>query len=263
MPIIFWLAPLAVFVYMIVWFLGSVLKKRNDVADIAWGVGFALVAVLGFFINFWINLENRFAGPKSWLVTFFVVIWGVRLAWHIYLRHRGKPEDFRYQKWREEWGNWFYLRSFLQVFILQGFLLLLVSTPVIWIGAYDDGRFGFLELIGAIIWITGFLFESIGDWQLKKFISDVSNQGKIMQGGLWRYTRHPNYFGEVIMWWGIWLVASPLPNSYIALLGPLTITVLILKISGIPMLEKKFIGNPEWEEYKRRTSSFFPWWPRK
>lgn len=243
------------FVYMSSWFVLSYIKARNDVADVAWGLGFVLLAWASLFLGSIMSIRGI-------IITLLVTIWGVRLAWHIHKRNKGKTEDYRYQKWREEWGKWFYVRSYFQVYILQGFLLFCIVTPVLLINITSDSALVMSDYIGIAIWVFGFIFESVGDAQLAKFLSDQSNKGKLIQTGLWRYTRHPNYFGEVSMWWGIWVVASSLPYGLYTILGPITITFLILKVSGIPMLEKKMEENPEFAEYKRKTSVFIPWFPK-
>jgi len=242
------------FVYMTFWFLVSLVKKRNDVADIAWGLGFILLAWFSFYFS-----DFSF---KALLVDSLVTLWGLRLAWHIYGRNRGKTEDYRYLTWRKEWGKWFILRSYLQVYILQGAFLFLIIQPVLLINKSVE-TIGVADFIGVLVWFVGFYFESIGDRQLKQFVSNPANKGKIMDQGLWRYTRHPNYFGEVVQWWGIGIIALSIPNGFITIIGPLTITVLILFVSGIPMLEKKYIGRPDFEAYKKRTSIFFPFPPKR
>ncbi len=242
--------------YMTLWFVISLLKRRNDVADVAWGLGFVLLAWTSFLIS-------GTSGARGLVAGILVSIWGLRLAWHIHARHRGKPEDFRYLAWRREWGKWFYPRSYAQVYLLQGAFLFVVALPVLMINRSPGGRFGFVEILGVCIWLFGFLFESVGDTELARFTKDPDNRGKILQTGLWRYTRHPNYFGEVVQWWGIWLIAVGVPGGWIGIVGPLTITFLILKVSGIPMLEKKMAENPDFMEYKRRTNEFLPWFPKK
>jgi steroid 5-alpha reductase family enzyme len=191
-----------------------------------------------------------------------VTVWGVRLALHIGLRNLGKGEDARYRKWREEWGKHFVLRSFLQIYILQGILLLVISIPVIRVVTAPDSPLTLMDFLGTTVWLIGFLFEAISDWQLLQYKKDPANKGKVITTGLWRYSRHPNYFGEVTLWWGIYLIALTLPNGWMTIIGPITITVLILGVSGIPMLEKKYEGNAEFNEYKRRTSAFFPLPPK-
>jgi steroid 5-alpha reductase family enzyme len=237
------------------WFLVSLIKKRNDVADIAWGLGFIILA--------WVSLF--FSGVptiRGFLVTMLVSIWGIRLALHIYRRNRGKPEDYRYLAWRKEWGEWFFIRSYLQVYILQGLFLFFIIQPVLFINKSIE-TIGVLDVFGVLVWLIGFYFESTGDRQLKQFISNPTNKGKIMNQGLWRYTRHPNYFGEVTQWWGMFLIALSIPNGIFTIIGPLTITFLILFVSGVPLLERKYAGRPDFEEYKKRTSVFFPMPPKR
>jgi steroid 5-alpha reductase family enzyme len=245
---------LTLFGYMISWFIISVIKKRNDVADIAWGLGFVLMAWTSFYLSGF--------SFKGLLVNFLVTIWGIRLASHIYRRNKDKPEDARYLEWRKTWKN-FYLRSFLQVFMLQGIFLYLISLPVIFINRVVSNGFGIIEIIGFLIWGLGFYFESTGDAELKKFVSNPENKGKIMDRGLWQYSRHPNYFGEVTQWWGIFIIALSISGSFFTIVGPLTITTLILFVSGIPLLEKKYTGRAGWEEHKKKTSIFFPLPPKK
>jgi len=243
------------FLYMSAWFVLSLVKKRNDVADVAWGLGFVLLAWVSFFVG---EAESS----RGLLVGLLVSIWGIRLAWHIHVRNKGRAEDYRYAEWRKAWGKWFYLRSYLQVYLLQGILLFLIVLPVLLINKSISTGLNYLDFIGVAVWLGGFIFESVGDAQLARFIKDPTNKGKLMQGGLWRYTRHPNYFGEVMMWWGIGIIALSVPNGLYGIIGPITITFLILKVSGISMLEKKMVENPEFAEYKKRTSMFFPLPPK-
>lgn len=248
---------LILYFYMTLWYMLSLVKKRNDVADVAWGLGFILLAWTSFFLGQTKSMRGILAGA-------LISIWGLRLACYIHTRNRGKTEDYRYAKWRQEWGKWFYLRSYVQVYLLQGFFLYLIILPVLIINKKDVGSpFNYLDILGTVVWIFGFLFETIGDAQLAKFVKNPNNKGKIIQNGLWRYTRHPNYFGEVTLWWGIWLISLSAYSNLLSLIGPLTITFLILKVSGIPMLEKKYEGNPNFEAYKKKTSAFFPLPPKK
>lgn len=246
---------LVLFLYMTGWFCISLIKKRNDVADIAWGIGFILISWASFI------LSETFSLPGL-AVTLLVTIWGTRLSWHIYKRNVGKPEDYRYQIWREQWGTWFYLRSYLQVFLLQGLFLGIIVSPVVFVNHYASGTFTLFDAVGFIIWVVGFIFESVSDAQLSRFIKNAANKGSIMKDGLWKYSRHPNYFGEVLQWWGLWFYALSVPFGWVTIIGPLTITFLILKVSGIPLLEKKMEMNPLFEEYKKKTSIFFPLPPK-
>lgn len=249
------LSAVAILVYMTVFFLLATLKKDSSIVDIGWGLGFVLVAFLTLFVS-----KNFYA--KQIIVSLLVLLWGVRLALHVYSRNKGKDEDWRYKKWREDWGSRYLIRAFLQIFMLQGFFMLVISSSFIYINSSDLKTFNILDYLGIIIWVIGFFFEAVGDWQLSKFKSDQKNKGKIMTSGLWKYTRHPNYFGEVTIWWGIFLLALSIPGSWITILSPLTITFLLLKVSGIPLLEKKYEGNKEFKEYKKRTNAFFPWLPK-
>jgi steroid 5-alpha reductase family enzyme len=246
---------LLLFSYMSLWFVISLIKKRNDVADVAWGLGFVLLAWASFFLY-------GDSDARGLLVNILVSIWGLRLAWHIYSRNNGKPEDYRYLAWRLSWGKWFFVRSYVQVYLLQGFLLFLIILPVLVIHNNPSSSLGWLDFLGIAVWLWGFYFELVGDAQLANFIKNPANRGKLMQGGLWAYTRHPNYFGEVTLWWGVWLMSISVPHGWLAIVGPLTITFLILKVSGIPMLEKKMAEHPEFAEYKRRVSMFLPLPPR-
>lgn len=242
--------------YMSLWFLISIVKKRNDIADIAWGLGFILMAWSSFPLG-----ENY--SQRGLLTGLLISIWGVRLASHIFKRNRNKTEDYRYAKWRKDWGRWFYVRSFVQVYLLQGALLYLISLPIFIVNRHLGAKIGLLDFAGLAVWLIGFAFEAIGDAQLATFINNPANKGKLMQSGLWQYTRHPNYFGEVTMWWGIWLISLSSLFNIFAIISPLTISFLILKVSGIPMLEKKYEGRKDFEEYKKKTSVFFPLPPRK
>ncbi|HEX8762531.1 MAG TPA: DUF1295 domain-containing protein [Candidatus Saccharimonadales bacterium] len=242
--------------YMTLWFGISVIQKRSDVADIAWGLGFVLIAWSAYYL----------VQAPGWLAPFInilVTIWGLRLSIHIYLRNRHKTEDKRYTEMRAKWGGSMYLQSYIRIFLGQGILLLLISTPVILANLIESHEIMPRQYIGIAIWLIGFLFESIGDWQLSRFMRNPANKGKLMTTGLWRYTRHPNYFGEVIQWWGIWFTTLVLPEFLIGVIGPATITILILKVSGIPLLETKMKANPQFAEYAQKTSEFWPLPPRR
>ncbi len=241
---------------MSLWFLISLIKKRNDVADVAWGLGFVLLAWVSYYIS-------DDPGTRGLLVAALVSIWGVRLTAHIFTRNKGKAEDYRYLAWRKEWGKWFYLRSYLQVYLLQGMLLYIIILPVLFINKNCGASINYLDITGIVVWLTGFFFETIGDAQLARFTKNPANKGKIIQSGLWKYSRHPNYFGEVTQWWGMWLICLSVPLGWLAIISPLTITYLILNVSGIPMLEKNMNKKPGFKEYKKRVSIFIPLPPKK
>ncbi len=247
---------LAVGAYMSAVFLLAVILKDNSIVDIAWGPGFFLVVLI-------VLLRTPGAGTRFDLTAALVTVWGWRLASHIFVRRRGKGEDFRYAQWRRSWGRWFYVRSFFQIFLLQGVLLLVIVYPVILIGLSAPSPLGAWDLAGLAVWLTGFTFEAVGDWQLARFVMNGDNRGRLMTSGLWRYSRHPNYFGEAAMWWGIFLIGLAVPGGWRGALSPVAITFLLLKVSGVPMLEKKYAGHPDFAAYARRTSVFVPWFPRR
>jgi steroid 5-alpha reductase family enzyme len=249
-------SALAVFLYMSLIFILATIRKDNSIVDIGWGLGFIMVSVLTFV------LEPGFTS-RHILVLVLILIWGIRLAAHITLRKRRKGEDFRYAKWRQDWGKWFTVRSFFQIYMLQGFFLLIISFQVMLIIHSMKPGIGPIDILGLCVWLAGFYFEAAGDYQLSRFKARPENKGKIMTGGLWRWTRHPNYFGEAAMWWGIFLMALSVKNGWAAIISPLLITFLLLRISGVSMLEKKYVGNRDFEDYAERTSPFFPWFPKK
>jgi len=244
------------FCYMTCGFIIAQIKKDNSVADIFWGLGFVLIA--------WFTLlKNGQFLPRQLLVTALVTIWGVRLSGYILFRNWGKKEDPRYTQLAQKWGtNYFYLHSFFKVFILQGLLLLMIASSIIIINSSTSANIRMLDVIALIIWCIGFYFEAVGDWQLYQFFKNPENNGKIMDQGLWGYTRHPIYFGEITMWWAIWLIAFGLPYGLFALISPCTITTLLLFVSGVPMAEKQLERIPGFEAYKKRTSMLFPLPPK-
>ncbi|MCF8001194.1 MAG: DUF1295 domain-containing protein [Halanaerobiales bacterium] len=248
---------LFILAYFIVFFIIAVIKKNNSVVDIGWGLGFVLA-------SYFVLLNTGNFNFRSIIVTLFVTIWGLRLSYHIYQRNKGKEEDFRYAKWRENW-NYFYIRSFFQIFILQGLLLFLIVSSVININSHAVVSLTIFDFIGIVIWVIGFTFEALGDKQLRDYISKPESEkdGHIMTEGLWKYTRHPNYFGEATMWWGIFIIGLSIPGSWIFIISPITITYLLLFVSGVPLLEEKYADDEEFQEYAKRTNKFFPWFPGK
>ncbi len=240
--------------HVILWFLVAVYLKKNDVADIAWGLGFLLLGWSAWYLS-----EKSLT---SFFTNLLLSIWALRLTFHIYSRNKGKPEDFRYANWRKQWKN-FYLRSFLQVFLLQAIFLFFIILPIIYINNKAPQELNALYFIGVLIWLIGFLFEAIADSQMQHFKQDKNNKGKIITTGLWKFSRHPNYFGEVVLWWGFFIMATSVENGYLTIVSPLLITYLICFVSGIPMLEEKYKENEDFKKYKKITSVFFPLPPKK
>ena len=255
MQIVFLQSLLLIFIYASIWFAVAVYKKRNDVADIAWGPGYILICCYLFITQKQV--------PVTLLLYTLVTIWGVRLCLHIYNRNKNKKEDFRYLQWRQQWGKSFYLRSYLQVFLLQGIILLLIISPVMFAAINAPGQWNIFTGIGLCCWVVGFYFQAVADYQLSVFVKKRKGKNEIMETGLWKFSRHPNYFGELMMWWGIFIIIIPIPNSLWFIISPLTITGLLLFVSGIPLLKKKQDGNPAFEAYKKRTSALIPMPPKK
>ena len=246
-------------------FVASVFLGRNSIADVLWGFAIASGALL---VTLPLGIQLYKAAPYLLLFTPSVVaggliaLWGYRLTWHIGRRFlKKKAEDPRYAAMSQNW-KYYYLRSYLQVFMLQGLLMLAMLAAVI-TATYQPQVFNsYLLPIGVGIFFTGLIIEAVADQQLSKFVS-TKKPGQIMQSGLWKYSRHPNYFGEVLLWWGIFTVLLPTPYWYLAIISPLTITFLILKVSGVPMAEARYKDNPEFQDYTKRTSKFIPWPPKK
>jgi len=245
---------IAVFIYMTALYALSIIKKKTDLVDIGWGLGYIIIAFVSLF-------SQEFLTDRMILVFFLVLIWGIRLSLHIYSRNKGKEEDYRYQQFKEDWGDSFYVRSYFQIFLLQGFLMLLVSLPITFVAASQQPSLGTLDYIGVSVWLIGFIIETFSDIQLNKFIK-LKKEGKVQKKfadiGFWKYSRHLNYFGEILQWWGVGIIAYSVSMGYLALIGPITITYLIIFVSGIPLLEKKFEKHPKWPEYVARTNKLIP-----
>ncbi len=230
------------------------LRLRNaSIVDVFWGAGFVLLGLFYFTQN---SASSGFRGP---LVLAMVIVWGLRLALHIGIRNAGAGEDFRYAAWRDETGAAFWWISYFKVFLLQAVVLWIVSSPLLL--AWRDGSaeaFGVVDALGICLWLFGFIFESVADLQLVLFKRQPSNKGKILTTGLWSYSRHPNYFGEAVLWWGIGLVAAP-AGGWLAFVGPALITFSLVRVSGVAMLDAGMVQRrPEYADYIRKTSSFVP-----
>lgn len=249
-------AAVALLLTMNTMFVIGTKSHDNSLIDIAYGPAFAL-ACLGAWLAG--GMEMHF---RPLLMFGLLCLWAVRLAVHIGLRHRGRGEDFRYRNFREQWGETFVWRSFLQIYMLQGLVVFLVAMPVLVTMAKPGPGLVWTDLLGVFLFAVGFFFEAVGDWQLTRFKRSPAAKGRIMTTGLWRYTRHPNYFGEALLWWGFFFLGLGSAYGWYGLVSPVLIAFLLLKVSGIPMLEEKYKGQPEFEAYKSVTSAFFPWPPR-
>ena len=254
---IFSSSALAVGVLMLcVWLLSFVLKNAS-IVDIVWGLGFVVVA--------WVsNLASDGSSDVGLIVAVMVSIWGFRLAGYLWWRNHGKGEDFRYVAMRKHYGTRFPLISLVTVFALQGVLMLVVSFPVQLAQQPSTESINILGMVGLLVWLIGVLFESVGDVQLARFKARAENSGKVMDKGLWRYTRHPNYFGDACAWWGIAIVALQSNMGWLGLLGAAVMSFLLVRVSGVPMLEKTMHKRrPDYVAYQERTSGFIPRKPKK
>jgi steroid 5-alpha reductase family enzyme len=254
---IYCIALLIILGCMTILWLASLWLKNSSIMDIFWGTGFVIANWVYFFLA-----PDGFP-LRKWLIGILVTVWGLRLSLHILQRNRGKPEDFRYQVWRKEAGpSWWWL-SFFRVFLLQGILMWIISAPLLaaQLGS-KPAHLILFDFLGAIVWGIGFFFEATGDLQLARFKADPANKGRIMDHGVWRYTRHPNYFGDSAQWWGYYLIAV-FAGGWWTIFGPILMTLFLLRVSGVTLLEKTLEKRPGYQEYICKTSAFLPWFPRK
>jgi steroid 5-alpha reductase family enzyme len=230
--------------------------KNSSIVDIFWGTGFVIANWLFF------ALTPEGFGLRKWLIGILVTVWGLRLSLYILWRNWSKGEDFRYRVWRAEAGSRWWWLSLFRVFWLQGVLMWIISAPLL---AAQIGRvptiLTILDVLGVAVWLIGFTFEALGDLQLARFKADPANKGKVMDRGVWRYTRHPNYFGDAAQWWGYYLIAA-VAGGWWTIFSPILMTLFLLRVSGVTLLEKTLETRPGYKEYVERTSSFIPWFPR-
>jgi len=246
-----------ILILMTILWLVSLRLKNSSIVDIFWGTGF----VIANWVYFMLTPDGYML--RKIIISILVSIWGLRLSIYILLRNYGKPEDFRYQKWRKESGKIWWWKSYFQVFLLQGVLLGIISIPLLaaQINPLPD-HLTFFDFMGIAVWLIGFYFESMGDYQLARFKANPENKGKVMDKGVWRYTRHPNYFGDSAQWWGYFLIAST-SGGWWTIYSPILMTLFLLRVSGVALLEKTMEKRPGYKEYIRKTSAFVPWFPRK
>ncbi|MDP4223977.1 MAG: DUF1295 domain-containing protein [Bacteroidota bacterium] len=251
-------ALLMIVILMTILWVASIIIKNASIVDLFWGLGFVLVSFFYF-------LNSNGNETRKIIILILTAVWGLRLSSWLTWRNRGKGEDFRYREFRKKYGeNRYWWISFFQVFLLQGILMWLISAPLLGAQYFGNNReFWFLDYLGIAFWIIGFIFEAGGDYQLALFKADPVNKGKVLDTGFWRYTRHPNYFGDSMVWWGFGLISIS-AGSLLPALGSVLMTVLIIKVSGVALLEKSLTGQkPQYEDYIRKTSAFLPWFPKK
>lgn len=253
------ISAIVVVCWMLLFWLASIPLRNVAIVDIAWGLGFVLVAITAA-----ICVDGL--GINRWLLPLLTTIWGVRLSGYLAWRNHGKPEDKRYQAMRDHRGVSFVYSSLWIVFGLQAVILWIVSLPLQAGIFYATSEWHPLHVIGLIVWLIGMVFETVGDYQLARFKSDPAHAGQVLDRGLWRYTRHPNYFGDFLVWWGLYLVsiAGSLAFTWWMVLGPLLMSWFLMRVSGVPLLEQSLrMTRPQYVDYIRRTNSFFPWYPKQ
>jgi len=248
---------LLIFSLMVLLWLLSLWLKNSAIVDIFWGTGFVIFAWVAFLLT-----PDGFITRKV-LLCILVTIWGLRLSLHILRRNWGKPEDFRYQTWRNEAGFSWWWKSLFKVFLLQGIILLIVAFPLLVAQFMNQHDPTWWDLFAVVVWLIGFAFEALGDWQLMRFKADPANEGRLLTTGVWRYSRHPNYFGDATQWWAYYLFALA-AGGWWTIFSPILMTGLLLRISGVTLLEKSLKQTkPGYQDYIERTNEFIPWFPRR
>ncbi|MEO8258877.1 MAG: DUF1295 domain-containing protein [Acidobacteriota bacterium] len=239
----------------VVWMI-SVRLQDASIADICWGLGFVALAWLYCFLSPALT-------PRSWLVAALITLWGSRLSLHIFRRHHGHGEDPRYQAMRASHRPAFWWRSLFTVFWLQGAILWFVALPLLVAVRATEPALTAIDGLGVLLFVVGFSFEAVGDHQLERFRTEAADRGTVLDRGLWRYTRHPNYFGDATLWWGIYALAAATPNGWLTVLSPALMTLLLMRVSGVTLLEDGLKATkPGYRAYIARTPAFFPWFPR-
>jgi len=250
-------ALLIISLLTILWLI-SVFIKNVSIVDIFWGMGF-------LFINIYYFLASDEFYTRKIILLVLVTLWALRLSIYLAWRNIGKGEDYRYQEFRKKYGEErYWWVSFFQVFLLQGILIVLVSLPLLATNFETQNDYlNLFDYLAILFWVIGFIFESAGDYQLSKFKMNPNNKGKVLNTGLWKYTRHPNYFGDTMVWWA-YAIFSIVSQNYWSFIGSIIMTLLIVKVSGVALLEKSLKDKKlEYLEYIRKTNSFFPWFPKK
>ncbi len=246
----------AVIALGILLWLVSLAVRDSSIVDIAWGPLLFLIGVTYY-------ATTTAPGSRARLMMALVALWAVRLAAHIGARNLGHGEDFRYAAWRAQHPDTWWIRSYFKVFLLQGVIAWIVAMPLYYaITTNAPAHWTMWDWAGVEVFAFGFLFEAIGDEQLRRFKANPANKGRVMNTGLWRYTRHPNYFGEAVLWWGLGLIGVA-AGGWLGLVGPAIITFLLIRVSGVAMLEKTLKETkPGYADYIARTPAFFPRFPK-
>jgi steroid 5-alpha reductase family enzyme len=263
-----WFLPLFTFVYMTLWFLFSLWVKRRDVVDLAWGSGFVFLAWISF------SFRDIILDERAYWILLLTPLWGLRLFFHTYHRNLSKEEDWRYHQWRGNKQSRLnkegrpnrtcrrIVATYFQVFLFQGALMMIIGLPIVYSLCLISLPLFSINYFGIILLLLGLLLETVADWQRYQFLQVKKNANKLITSGLWRFSRHPNYFGEIIFWWGMFFLVLGAPKAWMLMVSPLILTYIMLFVSGLPM-EKRHRGRPDFEEYKRHTSALIPWFRKK
>lgn len=260
LAVIFLRSAFAIFTLMTIVWIESVRRRDASIVDLVWGLGFVIVGWTSFVC---VSLASSSVKYDALLLPVLTSIWGIRLSVYLYWRNHGKPEDYRYQAMRRKWGKSFPWISAMSVFALQGLVMWVVSLPlqVSVIGSLQPSIWLW---IGLCLFAIGFFFEAVGDWQLARFKLNQSNANRVLDSGLWRYTRHPNYFGDFVVWWAFFFLSVSQTGVWWTFIGPLFMSILLMKISGVTLLEKSLVvKKPQYADYVARTNAFFPGPPKR
>ena len=252
-------AGLVILVVMTVLWILSLILRDASIVDPFWGTGFVIVTWVYFAYT---PGESSF---RPWLISVLVTVWGLRLSLYLLYRNWGKGEDYRYQEFRQQGGQAWWWKSYFKVFVLQGLIMWIISIPLLAAQYYSTGVGGLtiIDYLGIVVWAIGFYFEAAGDLQLTRFKQNPANKGKLLTTGVWRYTRHPNYFGDAAQWWGFYLIALA-AGGWWTIYSPILMTFFLLRVSGVALLEKSLAGSkPGYREYIETTNAFFPWFPKQ
>jgi steroid 5-alpha reductase family enzyme len=253
---IFIRSALAIAILLVLVWLESVRRKDASIIDLVWGIGFVSVAWTAYFS---VVAKTGEYGSTQLILPLLTTVWGLRLSVYLAWRNHGQPEDYRYREMRESWGKSFPIVNLFTVFGLQGVIMWVVSLPLqVGIAAADENIL-WLLVVGILLWATGLIFEAVGDWQLARFKSQPENEGKVLSSGLWRYTRHPNYFGDFLVWWSFFLIAFSQCGVWWIVVSPIVMSIFLMKVSGVTLLEKSLKEKrPDYANYIRQTNAFFP-----
>ena len=249
------IAIIVILLYFLGFFVVGTRISNNSIVDMGWGAGFVVSSGTLYFLG----AQN----DAQFIALLMVAFWGIRLSYSLVKRNLRKPEDFRYAQMRKQFGDQVVIRSFVQIYLLQALFMIVVSLPLIRFFASSNAvTWSWWAVPGVIVYLIGLYYEAIGDVQLRRH--QASKSGTLLTTGLWATTRHPNYFGDSAVWWGLYLyVVALVPALWWTIVSPIIMTWLLRYVSGVPLLEQRMANKQGWEAYAKRTNIFFPWFPRR